>query len=109
MSSEFSHSSMVDVSDTTSHVFNRTALNNRVVVVECLKKELADVTEHVAILKRKLDVATAALQKQCNDEVGHDYCAERDSDYHSSGWDYTCSVCGYWTRMRPEKFRYKSA
>ncbi len=30
---------------------------------------------------------------------GHSYTRERDDDYHSPGWYYTCSRCGFFAKQ----------
>ena len=43
--------------------------------------------------KRKCEIACGKT------DIGHWYIKERDDDYHSPGWYYTCRRCGFFCRQ----------
>lgn len=54
--------------------------------------------------QRRLQEAEHTLKVMCKN-AGHDYLRERDDDFHSSSYTYTCQRCGAFTRFQPNKFR----
>ena len=68
-----------------------------------LKTALNDAKSQVVFLEKALENTQREFQKSCT----HDFIAEDDGDYHSPGYYFTCERCNYFTRIRPDKFRYK--
>ncbi len=66
--------------------------------VKELREEYYTLCRLVDRLHQQLDKEVDSLQKQCPHE---EYYREDDGDYHSSGYYYTCKVCGYFTRYKP--------
>lgn len=76
-------------------------MQDAVARVDTLRKELMDAQRHVRDLKERLDQEVTVLQGLCE----HDFVAELDDDYHNTRYEYTCTICGMYTRFRPANFR----
>lgn len=49
-------------------------------------------------LKKKMEQEVEKLQKECSHE---EFYKEDDGDYHRPGYYYTCKLCGYFTKCKP--------
>jgi hypothetical protein len=63
-------------------------------------KQLRDEYSATLVRTRQLEIAMRALEESCP----HVYIRERDDDYHTTFWAYTCQHCGHYTRQRPATF-----
>ena len=66
--------------------------------VKELKEEYYMMCKVVDRLKTQMEKEINTLQKQCSHD---EFYKEDDGDYHRPGYYYTCKVCGYFTRFRP--------
>ncbi len=74
--------------------------------VKELREEYYTMCRVVDKLHKQLDEEVVILQKNCNHP---EFYKEDDGDYHSPGYYYTCKVCGYFTRFKPNnaKIEYR--
>jgi hypothetical protein len=70
-------------------------------IVKELEDDIITLNNTIESKKKTLKIASAKLENICD----HNFIAEDNGDYHKSGYYYTCSVCKYWTNIRPEKYK----
>lgn len=66
--------------------------------VKELKEEYYMMYKVVDRLKTQMEEEINTLKKQCPHD---EFYKEDDGDYHSPGYYYTCTVCGFFTKCRP--------
>jgi hypothetical protein len=68
--------------------------------VNALRQKYYDMQDEMYRLKNKLDKEEIKLQSRCE----HKFIAESDGDCHRPSYDYTCKICKYFTKFRPERY-----
>jgi hypothetical protein len=94
---------MHNVRKVTIMASNDVSFNTMLKVVQEKRGMLYEARSRVAELEREVTKMEAELQSVCS----HDFIAEDDGDYHRPGYYYTCAHCNYFTRFRPEKYRFR--
>lgn len=66
--------------------------------VEELKTMFFNKQKELSEIRYLYETSLKTFQNKCPHT---DYTKEIDHDYHSTGFIYTCKLCGYMTRMTP--------
>lgn len=68
-------------------------------IVEDLHARMESLQSELYSVKMNFEFAQREFQKICPHK---EYTSELDDDYHSSKYYYTCTFCGFVTRMKPK-------
>ena len=68
--------------------------------INLLRKKINLLDDELSELKNLLKTKIKERQDKCPHEQ---FRAEDNGDYHSPGYYYNCTECGYWTNRKPDK------
>ncbi len=75
-------------------------LNSQINFIKTLETTINEQESKLHQMKTMLHQCRLKCMNACGEtNEGHCYIKERDGDYHSPGWYYTCSRCGFFARQ----------